>query len=156
MSRVLNYVPKVGIFLAGLAAGALAGLWREGGGVDEAALQDLKRSVADLENRLVSLEAANNSRFARAESRLEEHSAKLAEIPTTTQIVAAMEQLLARTMSSLDERLTTQAHSIEVLKTTVSQTDSLLERVLESLDSLQTYADPGELAEDALLHRPAV
>jgi uncharacterized coiled-coil protein SlyX len=53
-----------------------------------------------------------------------------------------MEQLLAKTMTSLDERLTTQAHSIEVLKTTVSQTDSLLERVLESLDSLLSFAVP--------------
>jgi len=42
------------------------------------------------------------------------------------------------------------------LKTTVSQTDSLLERVLESLDSLQTYTDPAEFAEDSLLQRQAV
>ena len=48
-------------------------------------------------------------------------------------------------MSSLDDRLTT--HSIEVLKTTVSQTDSLLERVL---DSMQAYAEPLELGDDPL------
>jgi hypothetical protein len=36
------------------------------------------------------------------------------------------------------------------LKTTVSQTDSLLERVLESLDSLQTYAEPIEIEEELL------
>ena len=40
-----------------------------------------------------------------------------------------MEQLLSKTMASLDDRLTTQAHSIEALQTTVSQTDSLLENV---------------------------
>jgi hypothetical protein len=61
-----------------------------------------------------------------------------------------MEQLIARTMTSLDDRLTNQAHSIEVLKATVSQTDSLLERVLESLDSLQNYAAPLELSEEPL------
>ena len=49
-----------------------------------------------------------------------------------------------------------QARSIEVLKTTVSQTDSLLERVLESLDTLQSYTDPSDLAEDPILSRPAV
>jgi hypothetical protein len=43
-----------------------------------------------------------------------------------------------------------------VLKTTVSQTDTLLERVLESLDSFQPYAKPLEPTEDTLLHRPAV
>jgi hypothetical protein len=58
-------------------------------------------------------------------------------------------------MGSLDDRLTSQAHSIDVLKTTVSQTDSLLERVLESLDSLQSYAAPEELSPDPLLQRPA-
>jgi len=62
-----------------------------------------------------------------------------------------MEQLLSKTMASLDDRLTTQAHSIEVLKTTVAQTDSLLERVLESLDSLQTYTEAPQLENDALL-----
>jgi hypothetical protein len=37
----------------------------------------------------------------------------------------------------LDRRLSDQAKSIEVLKTTVSQTDELLERVLDSIHSLQ-------------------
>ena len=85
------------------------------------------------------------------ETRLDEHAARLAEVPSTAQIVAAMEQLLSKTMASLDDRLTTQAHSIEVLKTTVAQTDSLLERVLESLDSLQSYTEPPQLENDALL-----
>ena len=72
----------------------------------------------------------------------------MTDVPSTGQIVAAMEQLLTKTMASLDDRLITQAHSIEVLKTTVSQTDSLLERVLESLDSLQTFTDPADCTED--------
>jgi hypothetical protein len=58
------------------------------------------------------------------------------ETPSTQEIVAAVERLLFRTMTSLDERLSAQAQSIELLKGTVSQTDSLLERVLESIDSL--------------------
>jgi uncharacterized coiled-coil protein SlyX len=65
-----------------------------------------------------------------------------------------MEQLLSKTMTSLDERLTTQAHSIEALKATVTQTDGLLERVLESLDSLQTFTDPAELVGDSTTRRP--
>jgi uncharacterized coiled-coil protein SlyX len=67
-----------------------------------------------------------------------------------------MEQLLSKTMASLDDRLSAQARSIDVLKTTVSQTDSLLERVLESLDSLQSFSDPADLAENPLLTRPAI
>src|SRR4029079_18459153 len=109
-----------------------------------------------LESRLAVQESAQANRLSQIESRLDEHASKLAEVPTTAQIVGAMEQLLAKTMASLDDRLTAQAQSIEVLKSTVVQTDGLLERVLESLDSLQTFADPSEVAEDALLQRPAV
>jgi uncharacterized coiled-coil protein SlyX len=156
MQRVLNYIPRAAIFLAGVAAGALTLSRREGGGLDSGAAQDLKRSITGLEGRLTAQESANAARFGQMEARLDEHAAKLADVPSTSQIVAAMEQLLSKTMASLDDRLTTQAHSIEVLKTTVSQTDSLLERVLESLDSLQTYTDPAEFADDPLLSRAAV
>jgi hypothetical protein len=143
-------------FAAGVAAAAVALPLRKRAGADAAAIEDLKKSVADLEARIQAQQAANTDRVARVEARLEEQAAKLADVPSTSQIVSAMEQLLSRTMSSLDERLTTQAHSIEVLKTTVSQTDSLLERVLESLDSLQSYPESAEFKEDPLLSRPAV
>jgi uncharacterized coiled-coil protein SlyX len=116
----------------------------------------LKRAVAALENRMATQETAQSARFGQIETRLDEHANKLADMPSTTQIVAAMEQLLSKTMASLDDRLTTQAHSIEVLKTTVSQTDGLLERVLESLDSLQNYSDSADSHADSLLERPAV
>jgi chromosome segregation ATPase len=154
MEKPLNLVPRIAIFLAGAAAGALTLSRRSSGKQDPAAaqdLKDLKESVAGLENRLSVHESANAARFSQMETRLDEHAAKLAEVPSTAQIVAAMEQLLSKTMASLDDRLTTQAHSIEVLKTTVSQTDSLLERVLESLDSLQTYTESPQLENDTLL-----
>ncbi len=154
MSKATIIVPRVAIFLAGVAAGVLTLSRREGGGA--AATKELKKALDELASRVEATESANANRFTQVEARLDEHAAKLAEVPTTAQIVAAMEQLLSKTMASLDERLSTQAHSIEVLKTTVSQTDSLLERVLESLDSLQSFTDPSELAQDALLQRPAV
>ena len=161
MSRVLNFVPRAAFFLAGAAVAALQSPLRDRmAGMDPAQTQDLKRSLADLETRLdarmQSLENADSARLATIEVRLEEHSARLADVPSTGQIVAAMEQLLSKTMASLDDRLSAQARSIEVMKTTVSQTDSLLERVLESLDSLQSFSDPAEFAEDPLLSRPAV
>ena len=151
MSRVLNNVPRVAFFLAGVAAAAITLPRRaERGGVDSAETDALKRSLADLEARLQSREETDAARFVQIELRLEEQAAKLQDVPSTAQIVAAMEQLLTRTMASLDDRLTTQAHSIEVLKSTVSQTDSLLERVLESLDSLQSLTDTVDSAEDPL------
>ena len=156
MSRVLNYVPRVAIFLAGAAVAAITMPRRQSGGMDSTTVDELKASLAGLEARLQARETADAARFAQVETRLEEHAAKLTDVPSTGQIVAAMEELLTKTMASLDDRLTTQAHSIEVLKTTVSQTDSLLERVLESLDSLQTFADPADCAQDAVLSRSAV
>jgi chromosome segregation ATPase len=151
MSRVLTYAPRVAIFLAGVAAAAMTLPRRQSGGMDTATADELKRSLAGLEARLQERETADATRFAQVESRLEEHAARLADVPSTGQIVAAMEQLLSKTMASLDERLTTQANSIDVLKSTVSQTDGLLERVLESLDSLQTFTDPMDFATDPLL-----
>jgi chromosome segregation ATPase len=146
MSRAISYVPRLAIFAAGVAVAVLTNSRRGRGGITPAAEQDLKKSIADLGSRLEAQESANATRFAQVETRLDAHAAKLADVPSTAQIIAAMEQLLSKTMNSLDERLTTQAHSIEALKTTVTQTDSLLERVLESLDSLESYTDPAELA----------
>jgi chromosome segregation ATPase len=156
MSKAITLVPKVAIFLAGVAAGALTLSRGKDKGAGAQANAELKKALAEMEGRLAAQESSAGNRFAQLETRLDEHASKLAEVPTTSQIVNAMEQLLSKTMASLDDRLTSQAHSIEVLKTTVSQTDSLLERVLESLDSLQTFTDPSELAQDALLQQRPV
>jgi hypothetical protein len=168
MRKDLNVLSEVAIFLAGaLAVGLVTGRRKDKAPAaqptpapvppgDAAGVAELRKALSDLESRLSGQESASAQRFGQLEAKLEETTAKLSDVPSTQQIVGAMEQLLSKTMASLDERLTTQAQSIEVLKTTVSQTDSLLERVLESLDSLQTYAEPQELTEDNLLHRPAV
>jgi uncharacterized coiled-coil protein SlyX len=153
MSRTFLILPGVAAFLAGMAAGAMTAGRREQSGLDPAITEDIKRALAKLEAQFATQETASAGRFAQIEVRLDEHAAKLVDMPSTSQIVSAMEKLLARTMSSLDERLTSQARSIDTLKTTVSQTDSLLERVLESLDSLQTFTDPAEFAEDSLLQQ---
>jgi uncharacterized coiled-coil protein SlyX len=153
MSRTFLILPGVAAFLAGIAAGVLTAGRREGSGLDPAVTLEIKRALANLETRIATQETASTGRFAQIEVRLEEHTAKLADMPSTSQIVSAMEKLLARTMSSLDDRLTSQARSIDTLKTTVAQTDSLLERVLESLDSLQSFTDPAEFAEDSLLQQ---
>ena len=133
--------PRIAVLLAGVAAGALSRLL-ESRGRSRAAL--LERTVQDLENRMMARDAAQDNRLAALETRLNEHEAKLHNVPSTDQIVSAMEELLAKATASLDERLMAQAQSIEVLKSTVTQSDELLERVLESLDLLrQGFEDPG-------------
>jgi uncharacterized coiled-coil protein SlyX len=159
VSRRLNYIPRVAIFLAGVAAGALSAgssRRRRPCWADATVIDGLKKSLTDLETRVAAQEAGTADHLQQIDRKLEEHAARMADVPSTSQIIAAMDQLLSKTMSSLDQRLTTQAQSIEILKTTVSQTDSLLERVLESLDSLQTCSEPSELLQDTLIQRPAV
>jgi chromosome segregation ATPase len=153
MSGVIN-LSRAMIFLAGLAAGTLAR--RPDRNRSESSTEEVKQIVAELAAKVAANQAEAAERFQRVDARLDEQATKLAEIPSTAQIVSAMEQILARSMASLDERLANQAHSIEVLRSTVAQTDTLLERVLESIDSLQTYPESSELATDTLLHRPAV
>jgi uncharacterized coiled-coil protein SlyX len=137
MSGVLT-VSRAAILLAGVAAGALSRIFKP---ADAGETGQLKKSLADLEVRLANQEALHDNRLNQLEVKVNDHEQRLNDVPSTSQIVAAMEALLSKTMTSLDERLTSQAHSIEVLKTTVSQTDELLERVLESIDSLRQSSE---------------
>jgi len=157
MVKTENILPRVAIFLGGVAAGALAAGGRK---QNSAGTENLRAGLANLEDKLAAQAAADAHRFSRIEARLEEHSQRLADLPSTAQIVAAMEGLLARTMGPLDGRLTAQARSMDVLKSTLSQTDGLLGRVLESLDpfgslqsleSLQVGLEEGEAARDAVV-----
>src|ERR1035438_9652360 len=103
MSRILNYAPRVAIFLAGVAAAAITLPRRRGGGMDSATADELKRSLAGLEVRLQDRETADATRFAQVESRLEEHAARLADVPSTGQIVDTMPERKSKTMGSRSE-----------------------------------------------------
>ncbi len=137
-----NY-SRAAILLAGFAAGALTRALTNTRNTREIAA--LKRSIADMQARLTEQRTELRQSVERIETRLEEHETKLADVPSTGQIVDAMEQLLSKTMLSLNQRMAAQADAIELMKTTVAQTDGLLERVLEALDLLrQSPAEPGE------------
>lgn len=120
---------RLAVVIGGFAAGAVARRWAGDTPVPRRSLdrlaREFKAQMRGHENRLSRLEARTNA-----------HEAKLKELPSTAQLLSAMDELLAKTMSGLEGRLTAQARSIETLQMTVSQTDELLERVLESLDTL--------------------
>jgi chromosome segregation ATPase len=139
MAGVIKSIPRVAIFLVGMAAGAIAGGRR--GRAPKREIGELKETLAELESRVRAHERDTGIRFDQLEAKVNQHESRLAEMPSTEQIVGAMERLLAKTMTSLDERLAAQSDSIDVLKTTVSQTDELLERVIESIDALQPVQD---------------
>jgi len=121
---------RLAVVLGGFAAGALARRWAGDTPVPQ-------RSVDKLAREFRAQARAHENRLRQLEARTDAHEAKLKDLPTTTQLMSAMDELLSKAMAGLDSRLTAQARSIETLQMTVTQTDELLERVLESLDALQ-------------------
>jgi chromosome segregation ATPase len=103
-----------------------------------AAIAALESSVADLTTRCDGRLAEVESRIGGHEAKLVAHDAKLKEIPTLAQVVSTMEEMLSSTISELDDKLSEQMGSIEILKTTVAQSDELMERVLDAIYSLDS------------------
>src|SRR5215472_9200090 len=83
-----------------------------------ARVETLSATVASLENTVVNLTSRYDGRLGQLETRVGNHEAKLKEVPTLSQVVTTMEELLSKTMGELDQRLTDQVRSIDVLKTT--------------------------------------
>ena len=104
-------------------------------------------AVASLEATVATLTTRYDSRLSHLEARIGDHDAKLKELPTLTQVVSTMEEMLSSTMSGLDNKLSEQVRSIEVLKTTVAQSDELMERVLDSIYSLQSHVAENDKSE---------
>jgi uncharacterized coiled-coil protein SlyX len=149
MPRDTRFVPKLTFFWGGAFVGILlcsrrflAGLVPPKAKSEAQTLPDLQQLVTSMESRLARQESVTTDLLKQLEARLEQLAAKVGENPSAPEIVTAVEGLLSRTMTSLDERLSAQAQSIDLLKSTVSQTDSLLERVLESIDSLEIEGEP--------------
>jgi len=125
------FLQRLAVLIGGFTAGAVVRRWQAPD------MGSSQRSQNRLSREWKAQVRAHDYRLSRLEARSEAHEAKLKEMPSTAQIVSAMDELLTQAMSGLEGRLTAQARSIETLQATVSQTDELLERVLESLDTLQ-------------------
>jgi hypothetical protein len=148
MNRASGLLPKLSFFLGGAVLGLF--LWsrktevrsiRAQARADAESVRELRQLLSNLQAGLARQESLSADLLKQLQDRLEELSSRVGETPSTQEIVTAVERLLFRTMTSLDERLSAQAQSIELLKSTISQTDSLLERVLESIDSLEVEGE---------------
>ena len=135
LERVENRHTTVEGNLSGDSANALA------------AIAALESSVASLTTRYDGRLAEVEGRIGGHDAKLGEHEAKLKEMPTLAQVVSTMEEMLSSTMSGLDNKLSEQVRSIEVLKTTVAQSDELMERVLDSIYSLQSHVAENDKSE---------
>src|SRR5689334_21294685 len=91
MSGVLT-IPRAALLLAGVAAGAMTRIFKPG---EAEQIAQLKKSVSDLDGRLANQEALHDNRLNQLEAKVNEHEQRLSDVPSTSQIVAAMEALLS-------------------------------------------------------------
>jgi uncharacterized coiled-coil protein SlyX len=140
---------RLAVLIGGFAAGAALRRWQAH---DTAAP---RRSFDRLSREWKAQVRAHDYRITRLEARSDAHEAELKETPSTAQMLSAMDELVAQAMSGLEGRFTAQARSIETLQMTVSETDELLERVLESLDTLRDMPLAAPLAAERVLEGPA-
>ena len=109
-------------------------------------IEDLAQSVAELQKRLDSAplpaEAASeridavSRRVEQLEQRLEQLVGEAPAVPPIDQILAAVEHMVAMKIAGLDERLSDQVHAIELLRNASTQTDALLQKLIQAVESL--------------------
>src|SRR5579871_3940510 len=99
---------RLAILVAGVVTGALARRWLTG----QASAPELQRSVQHLDRTMRVQSVAYEARLKLLEARLEDQQAKLEQAPSTRQMVATIDELLAKAMAGMNERLTAQAESM--------------------------------------------
>jgi hypothetical protein len=75
---------------------------------------------------------------ARLGEQYERFESRLAEAVTHDALKEALERAFGELRSSVDARFEQEARSVEALRMMIGQTDAMLERVLNGLDTLQT------------------
>jgi len=94
-------------------------------------LSSCEQSLAAIHERLDRMEQLLNATVERA-GRIEQ------EVATCRQDGASLRETISEDLANLDRALHAQAASIESVRTAMAQTDDLVERVVEALDSLQS------------------
>jgi eukaryotic-like serine/threonine-protein kinase len=101
--------------------------------------QALRSAVAALEARLDSRIDAHDTRSEGLERMSAEHQTRLAATGDAAVVVSAR-------LAAIDQALKTHSSSIESLESAIAQTDDLVERVVEALDSLErSFAEQNEI-----------
>jgi methyl-accepting chemotaxis protein len=79
---------------------------------------------------------AISDRVEQLERRVEQIVAEMPAPPPIEQVLAAVEEMVSAKIGGLDERLTDQVHAIELLRGASAQTDALLQRLIQAVESL--------------------
>jgi hypothetical protein len=105
-------------------------------------VEDLATLVTGLQHRVEAAAApaqkldAITQRVNQLERRVEQIVLEAPAGPSVEQVLAAVEQMVAAKIGGLDERLTDQVHAIELLRHASTQTDALLHRLIQAVESL--------------------
>lgn len=134
MSRLLRNAfvttAKAALIVAGAGFGLVRGFRLLDGLADNAA------AVRTLEARLNGME----SEIQAIRQREELLKARLDRAITADDLSAALDKAFERTQRGIEARFEDQARSVEALRAMVGQTDELLERLLDRLDSMKDDA----------------
>ena len=107
-------------------------------------LDRLASSVASLEARVEAVASAPDNgrveaiteRVDQLERLVEQTIAQTPPLPPIDQVLGAVEQMISARIGGLDERLTDQVHAIELLRSASAQTDVLLQRLIQAVETL--------------------
>lgn len=119
------------LILAGAGFGLLRGLRLLDGLADNSeAMRALKARIDGMELQIQALRSADEKLGGRLESAV-----------TADDLSAALDQVFGRVQSQIDARFEDQVRSVEALRAMVGQTDELLERLLDRLESMKNDAE---------------
>jgi len=122
---------KAVLILAGAGFGLLRGLRLLDGLADNSeAMRALKARIDGMELQIQALRSADEKLGGRLESAV-----------TADDLSAALDQVFGRVQSQIDARFEDQVRSVEALRAMVGQTDELLERLLDRLESMKNDAE---------------
>lgn|SRR5581483_10983893 len=83
-------------------------------------------------------------RVEQLERRVDQLMSEMPSVPPVDHVLAAVEHMVAAKIGGLDERLTNQVQSIELLRKASSQTDALLQKLIAAVEDLSHAAEqPG-------------
>ena len=104
------------------------------------------RSAADMENLEARVDTIHVE-VARLANQAEQLQSRLDEMITKDELSQTLDRVFGPLERGIDARFEHQARSVEALRTMVGQTDELLQRVLDGLESVRAesgaeYAEP--------------
>lgn len=131
LPKTLTNTAKTALILAGAGFGLLRGLrLMEGLAEHATALRSFEERLDGMQRQIAALHATDEQLQVRLEGTV-----------AADGLSAALDKALEGVQAGIDARFEDQARSVEALRAMVGQTDELLERLLERLESMRNEAE---------------